>query len=76
MSLLLSLHLQRGDFRLDIDTALPSTGITAICGPSGSGKTSLLRCIAGLDRTPDGMVQFLGNDWQSQGLFLQCEKRE
>ncbi|MBB5188598.1 molybdate transport system ATP-binding protein [Zhongshania antarctica] len=75
MSLLLSLHLQRGDFRLDIDTALPSTGITAICGPSGSGKTSLLRCIAGLDRAPDGMVQFLGSDWQSQALFLQCEKR-
>ncbi|WP_373081203.1 molybdenum ABC transporter ATP-binding protein [Zhongshania sp.] len=75
MSLLLSLHLQRDEFRLDIDTAIPGTGITAICGPSGSGKTSLLRCIAGLDRAPTGMVQFSGTDWQTEAHFLRCEKR-
>ena len=75
MSLLLSLHMQRGDFHLDVDTALPSTGITAICGPSGSGKTSLLRCIAGLDRAPQGRVQFMASDWQTQARFLACEKR-
>lgn len=75
MSLLLSLHTQRGDFQLNVDTAIPSTGITAICGPSGSGKTSLLRCIAGLDCVPGGMVQFAGDDWQTQKIFVRCEKR-
>ncbi|MEX1668897.1 molybdenum ABC transporter ATP-binding protein [Zhongshania guokunii] len=75
MSLLLSLHMQRGDFELNVDTALPSIGITAICGPSGSGKTSLLRCIAGLERAPQGMVQFCGDDWQTQRQFLACEQR-
>ena len=75
MSLLLSLHLQRGEFCLDIDTAIPSTGITAICGPSGSGKTSLLRCIAGLDTAPSGMVQFAGQDWQTERSILKTEQR-
>ncbi|WP_269619755.1 molybdenum ABC transporter ATP-binding protein [Zhongshania sp. BJYM1] len=75
MSLLLSLHLKRGDFSLDVDAALPSAGITAICGPSGSGKTSLLRCIAGLDTAPKGMVQFTGQDWQTERRFVRTEER-
>ena len=49
MSLLLSLHMERGEFSLNIDTALPTSGITAICGPSGSGKTTLLRILCGLN---------------------------
>jgi molybdate transport system ATP-binding protein len=75
MSLLISLHLQRGQFNLDIDTALPTSGITAICGPSGSGKTTLLRCIAGLDTAPNGMVQFSGQDWQTERAMLKTEQR-
>jgi molybdate transport system ATP-binding protein len=75
MSLLLSIHKQLGDFNLDIDTALPSSGVTAICGPSGSGKTSLLRCIAGLDIAPKGMVQFAGQDWQTERRTLKPEQR-
>lgn len=75
MSLLLSIHLKRGEFSLDIDAALPSTGITAICGPSGSGKTSLLRCIAGLDVAPKSMVQFTGQDWQTELDIVKTEQR-
>jgi molybdate transport system ATP-binding protein len=41
--------IQKGDFRLDVDTDIPATGITGVFGESGSGKTTLLRCIAGLD---------------------------
>ena len=42
-------RLVRGDFRLDIDVAIPARGITGLFGESGSGKTTLLRCIAGLE---------------------------
>lgn len=35
-------------FYLDIDTAFPLRGVTALLGPSASGKTSVLDCIAGL----------------------------
>lgn len=41
--------LDQGDFRLDIDSEIPATGITGVFGESGSGKTTLLRCIAGLE---------------------------
>lgn len=75
MSLLLSLTLPRRDFSLSLDTALPGSGITAICGPSGSGKTTLLRCIAGLEHPTDGLIQFKGQDWQSAKRSLPPERR-
>ncbi|GAB3383237.1 molybdenum ABC transporter ATP-binding protein [Spongiibacter taiwanensis] len=75
MSLLLSLALARSQFALRLDTALPSSGITAICGPSGSGKTTLLRCIAGLERPSGGLIQFNGQDWQNAKSFLPPERR-
>lgn len=42
----LSIALQRADFNLAIDVAVPAQGVTALFGPSGSGKTTVLRCIA------------------------------
>lgn len=64
-------------FHLNVDVDVPISGITAIFGPSGSGKTTLLRCLAGLERAPDGFMQF-GNDvWQDEkiGLCLPLYKR-
>ena len=49
----LKFWLQRDDFRLDVNAAIPDHGVTGVFGPSGSGKTSLLRCIAGLEPTDD-----------------------
>jgi molybdate transport system ATP-binding protein len=44
-------RLEQGSFTLDVDTQIPAKGITGIFGASGSGKTSLLRCIAGLEKS-------------------------
>src|SRR5690606_13684290 len=54
MSTQLRLRLARDGFTLDVDLALPASGITAVSGPSGCGKTTLLRCVAGLERAPEG----------------------
>jgi molybdate transport system ATP-binding protein len=55
-------------FHLNVDMDLPMSGITAIFGPSGSGKTTLLRCLAGLERAPDGFMQFGTDVWQDESL--------
>jgi molybdate transport system ATP-binding protein len=51
-------------FSLDVDLDLPAQGVTALFGQSGSGKTTLLRCIAGLERAPQGHLKVLGDVWQ------------
>lgn len=57
------LSLQRADFSVEVDLALPGHGITVLFGPSGSGKTSLLRCIAGLEKAHGYL--YIGNQtWQ------------
>lgn len=70
-------QLDYGDFKLDVDLKLPGTGITVLFGNSGSGKTTLLRCIAGLQRAPQGFLEVNGKVWQDSecGLFLPTYKR-
>ncbi len=64
---------------LDIDTRIPAKGVTAIYGHSGSGKTSLLRCIAGLEKAPNGSLAIHKDDWQAtwqdSNIFLPVHKR-
>ncbi len=55
-----------GDFSLDVNVSLPGRSVTAIFGPSGSGKTSLLRCIAGLQRTSGGYLRVNDEVWQDE----------
>lgn len=62
-------------FALDIDLELPARGVTALFGHSGSGKTTLLRCIAGLERAPDGLLALDGEIWQSGTHWLPTHKR-
>jgi molybdate transport system ATP-binding protein len=62
-------------FTLDVDLNLPARGVTAIFGQSGSGKTTLLRCIAGLERAPQGGLKFRGEVWQDERTFLPVHKR-
>lgn len=70
-------QLDYGDFKLDVDLNLPGTGITVLFGHSGSGKTTLLRCIAGLQRAPQGFLKVNDTVWQDSehGLFLPTHQR-
>ncbi|MEW8068009.1 MAG: molybdenum ABC transporter ATP-binding protein, partial [Candidatus Thiodiazotropha endolucinida] len=50
-------------------------GVTALFGPSGSGKTSVLRAVAGLERTTQGLVRVNGETWQDESRFLPVHRR-
>ncbi len=73
----LRLKLNRTDFALDVDLELPGQGITVLFGVSGSGKTSLLRCVAGLERTPGALVSIASETWQDDaaGIYLPTWRR-
>ena len=62
-------------FTLDVELDLPGHGVTALFGHSGSGKTTLLRCIAGLERPPQGRLVVNGELWQDAGHWLPTHRR-
>ncbi len=62
-------------FTLDVDVALPSSGVTAVFGHSGSGKTTLLRAIAGLERVTGGRLVIDGEVWQDGNKFVATHQR-
>ncbi len=62
-------------FGLDVSLDLPGEGATVVFGPSGCGKTTLLRCMAGLERAPDGLMRLDGEVWQDGQTFLPVEQR-
>lgn len=68
-------HLKWPGFVLDVNLALPTSGVTALFGHSGSGKTTLLRCIAGLERAPEGRLSINGEIWQDSKIWLPTHKR-
>jgi molybdate transport system ATP-binding protein len=68
--------LVRDNFTLDIaKLSLPTTGVTALFGRSGSGKSTLLRILAGLEQQASGKVQFNGQVWQDDRLFVPPQAR-
>jgi molybdate transport system ATP-binding protein len=68
-------HIAYPGFTLDVALTLPEKGITALFGPSGSGKTTILRCMAGLERSKEGFLSVAGEVWQDRGIFLPTHKR-
>ncbi|MEH6626034.1 MAG: molybdenum ABC transporter ATP-binding protein [Motiliproteus sp.] len=68
-------RLQRGDFTLDAELQIPNRGITALFGPSGCGKTTLLRAIAGLEKSNDGYLKVGDQLWQNKDLFVPTHQR-
>ena len=70
-----ALRLARGAFLLDVDLALPCSGVTAVFGPSGSGKSTLLRAIAGLEPDATGEIRIRGETWQDARQCLPAHRR-
>lgn len=68
-------HIDWPGFTLDVDLDLPARGVTALFGHSGSGKTTLLRCVAGLERAPQGRLVVNGDVWQDAGHWLPPHQR-
>jgi len=68
-------RIDQGEFRLDVDLAIPSRGVTSLFGPSGCGKTTLLRAIAGLEHHAGGFLKVGETTWQDQQRFLPTHKR-
>jgi len=66
-----------GGFVLDVDFTAPAAGVTGVFGPSASGKTTLLRCVAGLERAPAGLLEVAGEVWQDEARewFVPAHRR-
>jgi molybdate transport system ATP-binding protein len=71
----ITLRHRLGDFQLDVAFDAPARGITALFGRSGSGKTSVLRAVAGLQQTQQGIVRINGEVWQDTDHFIPTHKR-
>jgi molybdate transport system ATP-binding protein len=69
--------IHRESFHLESQLSMGLTGVTGLFGPSGSGKTTFLRCLVGLERSPQGYLRFGDQVWQdeSQELFLPPYRR-
>lgn len=70
-------HIAYLNFELDVELNVPATGILALFGPSGSGKTTLIRCLAGLERAPNGFLCLGDAVWQdeSDNLYVPISRR-
>ncbi|GJL56430.1 MAG: molybdenum import ATP-binding protein ModC [Nitrospirales bacterium] len=71
------LDLRYPAFSLQVDLEIPLRGVTAVFGPSGCGKTTLLRCVSGLERAPNGVVRLDQTVWQDDkmGTFVPLSSR-
>lgn len=75
MMLTLQARWTRGAFTLDVNTAWPMEGVTALFGRSGCGKTTLLRMLAGLERVRGAVVHSGETVWQEGATFVPPHRR-
>ena len=68
-------YVDQGDFCLDVDLNIPSSGVTSLYGPSGCGKTTLIRAIAGLEHHAGGFLKVGDTTWQDNTIFLPPHRR-
>jgi molybdate transport system ATP-binding protein len=61
----------------DLRVALDPPTVTVLFGPSGSGKTTVLRAIAGLERSTDSVIRFADETWvdDKNGVFIPPQRR-
>jgi iron(III) transport system ATP-binding protein len=59
----------------DVDLSVPDAAVIALLGPSGCGKTTLLRLIAGFERSDAGEIRLGADIADSPSTFLPPERR-
>jgi molybdate transport system ATP-binding protein len=61
----------------DLKVELNPPIVTVLFGPSGSGKTTILRAIAGLERSADSVIRFARETWADtqNGVFIPPQRR-
>ena len=63
------LKIKQGRFTLDVEFCAPAKGVTVVFGSSGCGKTTLLRALAGLEKSDDGFLKVGDSIWQDGKNF-------
>ena len=69
------LNIKQGSFILDVDFCTPAKGVTVVFGSSGCGKTTLLRALAGLEKSDDGFLKVGDSIWQDGKNFVPAHMR-
>lgn len=69
------LYGSNGKMTLNINHEMQKGDFLAIAGVSGSGKTTILRCLAGLEKSRANIV-VNGEIWQNESVFLAPQKRK
>src|SRR6516225_4279522 len=61
----------------ELQVRLDPPRITVLFGPSGAGKTTILRAIAGLERSPNCVIHFGREIWvdDNKGVFISPQRR-
>lgn len=70
----LDAHVRRHVVDAALQVPLDREPVTALFGPSGSGKTTVLRALAGLDRS-GGHVRFDGESWDDDRHWVPARRR-
>jgi molybdate transport system ATP-binding protein len=77
MSLDASIHVTRGDFRLDVTLRVDDGETLAILGPNGAGKSTILRCLLGLVPLNSGRIALADSvlDDVDADVFVEPDRR-
>jgi molybdate transport system ATP-binding protein len=61
----------------DLHLKLDPPSVTVLFGPSGAGKTTILRALAGLERSAECVIQFGDEIWadSKRGVFVPPQRR-
>ena len=77
MKLEINIIKQLPDFTIDVSFCCEAGSMQIISGPSGSGKTTIMRILAGLERSDHGFIRFNGTIWEDTAnrVFVPPQKR-